>query len=63
LKSKPVAPEDLVMGTNWISTLGHRLARIFSWEVPAGCVDYFDRDAERMAREVDLIRMRFPHHS
>jgi 8-oxo-dGTP pyrophosphatase MutT (NUDIX family) len=51
------------MGTNWISTLGQRLARIFSWEVPAGCVDYFDRDAERMAREVDLIRMRFPHHS
>jgi 8-oxo-dGTP pyrophosphatase MutT (NUDIX family) len=52
-----------VMSTHWISKLGRRLARTFSWEVPAGCVDYFDRDAERMAREVELIRMRFPHHS
>ncbi len=52
-----------VMSTNWISKLGRELARIFSWQVPAGCVDFFDRDAERMAREVELIRMRFPHHS
>ena len=48
---------------NWISKLGRELARIFSWQMPAGCVDYFDRDAERMAREVELIAMRFPHHS
>jgi len=48
---------------NWISKLGRELARIFSWQMPAGCVDYFDRDAERMARELELIRMRFPHHS
>jgi len=52
-----------VMSTNWISKLGRGLARTLRWEVPAGCVDYFDRDAERMAREVELIRMRFPHHS
>jgi hypothetical protein len=53
----------LVVSTNWISKLGRELARIFSWQMPAGCVDYFDRDAERIAREVELIRMRFPHHS
>ncbi len=52
-----------MVSTNWISKLGHELARIFSWQAPAGCVDYSDRDAERMAREVELIRMRFPHHS
>jgi hypothetical protein len=51
------------MSANWISKLGRGLARIFSWQMPAGCVDYLDRDAERMAREVELIRMRFPHHS
>lgn len=51
------------MSTEWISKLGRGLARAFSWEVPAGCVNYFDRDAERMAREVELIRMRFPHHA
>jgi len=48
---------------HWISKVGRALARTFSWQVPAGSVDYFDRDAERMAREVELIRMRFPHHS
>jgi 8-oxo-dGTP pyrophosphatase MutT (NUDIX family) len=52
-----------VVSTNWISKLGRELARIFSWQMPAGCVDYFDRDAERIAREVELIQMRFPHHS
>lgn len=51
------------MSTNWLSKLGRELARVFSWQSPAGCVDFFDRDAERMAREVELIRMRFPHHS
>ena len=51
------------MSTNWISKLGKELASVFSWQVPAGCVDFADRDAERMAREVELIRMRFPHHS
>ncbi len=37
------------MSANWISKLGRGLARIFSWQMPAGCVDYLDRDAERMA--------------
>lgn len=53
----------LVMSANWISKLGRGLSRTFHWDAPAGCVDYFDRDAERMAREVELIKMRFPHHS
>ena len=51
------------MSTNWISKLGRELASVFSWQGSAGCVDFADRDAERMAREVELIRMRFPHHS
>jgi hypothetical protein len=51
------------MNTNWISRLGVRLASIFSWQ-PAVChTDYLDRDAERMARELELIRIRFPHHA
>ena len=56
-------PDYEAMSTNWISKWGKELARIFSWQVPAGCVDFADRDAERMAREVDLIGMRFPQSS
>ena len=56
-------PDYRRVSTNWISKLGRELVRVFSWQSPAGCVDFFDRDAERMAREVELIRMRFPHHS
>ena len=51
------------MSANWTSILGRNLAKLFSWQAPAGCVDYIDRDAERLAREVELIRMRFPHHA
>lgn len=51
------------MSTNWISRLGSALAKLFSWQAPAGCVDYLDRDAERMARDLELIKLRFPHHS
>jgi hypothetical protein len=61
--SKPVGTDYRNVSKNWISKLGRELARIFSWQVPAGCVDHLDRDAERMARELELIRMRFPHHS
>jgi hypothetical protein len=25
--------------------------------------EFLDRDAERIAREVELIRIRFPHHA
>ena len=51
------------MRTNWISRLGHRLATLFSWQTPDAYIDCVDRDAERLARELDLIRMRFPHHA
>ena len=51
------------MSTNWLSRLGHRLSRLFAWQAPDAYVDCLDRDAERMARELDLIRMRFPHHA
>jgi hypothetical protein len=43
--------------------LGRNLGRLFSWQAPAGCVDFADRDAERMARDLELIKLRFPHHS
>ena len=51
------------MSWNWISRLGHRLAGTVRWQAPDGYVDVVDRDAERMARELELIRMRFPHHA
>ena len=51
------------MSTNWIPRLGHRLSRLFSWQAPDEYLDCFDRDAERMDRELELIRMRFPHHA
>jgi hypothetical protein len=63
IESQASCSDYRVMSTNWISKLSRGLARTFSWQVPAGCVDFADRDAERMAREVELIRMRFPHHS
>jgi hypothetical protein len=51
------------MSTNWIPRLGHRLSRLFSWQAPDAYLDCLDRDAERLARELDLIRVRFPHHA
>ena len=41
------------MSTNWISKLGRELARVFSWQMPAGCVDYFDRESEKLKVHVD----------
>lgn len=51
------------MSTNWISRMSRRLARHFAWHPPIAYTDYQDRDAERMARELELIRLRFPHHA
>ncbi|ULE33241.1 hypothetical protein [Mycobacterium sp. IDR2000157661] len=51
------------MSMNWIPRLGHRLTDLLSWQAPDSYVDCLDRDAERTARELDLIRMRFPHHA
>lgn len=51
------------MSKNWSARLGRNLGKLFSWQTPAGCVDFTDRDAERMACELELIKLRFPHHS
>jgi hypothetical protein len=36
---------------------------VFSWQAPDNDVDYLDRDAERIRRELELIRLRFQHHA
>jgi hypothetical protein len=51
------------MGTNWISRLADRLATLFNWQMVEGYSDQVDRDAERVRRELELIRLRFPDHS
>ncbi|MCW2565460.1 MAG: hypothetical protein QOD59_634 [Mycobacterium sp.] len=50
------------MSTNWTSRLSRPLGRIFkpAESIPA---EFVDRDAERVRRELDLIRIRFPHHA
>jgi hypothetical protein len=49
------------MSTNWISGLARRLAALYNPEsIPA---EFVDRDEERVRRELELIRIRFPHHA
>jgi hypothetical protein len=50
------------MTTNWISRLARAWATFFApaESMPA---EFVDRDAERVRRELDLIRIRFPHHA
>ena len=50
------------MSMNWTLRLARPLGRIFrpAEGIPA---EFGDRDAERVAREVELIRIRFPHHA
>lgn len=47
---------------NWTSRLVRPLGRFFK---PAeyAPLEYLDRDAERVRHEVELIRIRFPHHA
>jgi hypothetical protein len=51
-----------VMSTNWTSRLSPPWGRIFkpAEGIPA---EFVDRDAERVRRELELIRIRFPHHA
>jgi hypothetical protein len=51
-----------VMSTDWISLLARAWASFFE---PAEAIpaEFADRDAERVRRELDLIRIRFPHHA
>jgi hypothetical protein len=50
------------MWTNWTSRLARLGARLFTpaESMPA---EFVDRDAERVHRELELIRIRFPHHA
>ena len=50
------------MSMNWTSRLARPLGRIFNSaeRIPA---EFVDRDAERVAREIELIRIRFPRHA
>jgi hypothetical protein len=51
-----------VMSTNWTSRLARMWATFFepAESIPA---EFVDRDAERVRRELELIRIRFPHHA
>jgi hypothetical protein len=51
-------PDYRDMNMNWLS----RLPRLFD-PVESMPAEYVDRDAERVARELELIKLRFPHHS
>jgi hypothetical protein len=55
-------PDYRVMSMNWTSQLARPLARLFQ---PANTIpaEFVDRDAERVRRELELIRIRFPHHA
>jgi hypothetical protein len=54
--------EYQLMTTNWISRLARGWATFFG---PADIMpaEFVDRDAERVRRELELIRIRFPHHA
>jgi hypothetical protein len=62
LKSKPVGPDYRVMSINWTSKVARPLARLLrpAEVMPA---EFVDRDAERIRLELELIRLRFPHHA
>jgi hypothetical protein len=51
-----------VMSMNWTSRVARPLAKFF---LPAEVIpaEFVDRDAERVRRELELIRIRFPHHA
>lgn len=50
------------MSANWTSRLARNLARLFDpvERIPA---EFVDRDAERVRNDLELIRIRFPHHA
>ncbi len=52
----------LVMSINWTSKVARPLARLFR-QAEVMPAEFVDRDAERVRRELDLIRIRFPHHA
>jgi hypothetical protein len=50
------------VNTNWISRLARLWGRLLS-PVEGLPAEFVDRDAERIRRELDLIKLRFPHHA
>ncbi|HEX3546042.1 MAG TPA: hypothetical protein VHU62_05640 [Mycobacterium sp.] len=50
------------MSTHWTSPLARLWGKIFR---PVECLpaEFVDRDAERVRRELELIRIRYPHHA
>jgi hypothetical protein len=62
LKGKPVLLQYRDMSINWTSRLARPWGRLLrpAENIPA---EYVDRDAERVQRELELIRIRFPHHA
>jgi hypothetical protein len=50
------------MSMNWTSRVARPLAKFFqpAETIPA---EFVDRDAERLRQELELIRIRFPHHA
>ena len=54
--------EYRIMSMNWTSRVARPLAKFFqpAESIPA---EFVDRDAERVRRELELIRIRFPHHA
>jgi hypothetical protein len=50
------------MSTNWTSRLTRTWDRFVhpAERIPT---EFLDRDAERVRNEIELIRIRFPHHA
>jgi hypothetical protein len=61
IEGQATCPEYRSMSINWTSQLVRPWARLFKpADIPA---EFLDRDAERVHRELELIRIRFPHHA
>jgi hypothetical protein len=61
IEGKPVGSDYRNMSTKWTSQVARTLAGIF-YPPEAMPAEFVDRDAERVRRELELIRIRFPHH-
>jgi hypothetical protein len=61
IECKPVGSDYRNMSTKWTSQVARTLAGIF-YPPEAMPAEFVDRDAERVRRELELIRIRFPHH-
>jgi hypothetical protein len=62
IERQATSSENRPVSINWTSRMARPWARLFKSadNTPA---EFFDRDAERVNRELELIRIRFPHHA